>query len=51
MKKKKNSISGFRLDSELKAQAQAQAIKESRTLSSLVTFILKKYLEEQKEAA
>lgn len=50
MQKKKNSISGIRMDSELKAQAVEQAQKESRTLTSLITFILKKYLEEQKAA-
>lgn len=47
---KKNSLSAFRLDADLKRQAQEQAKKESRTLTSLIIFVLKKYLEEQKKA-
>ena len=47
---KKSSLSAFRLDSDLKRQAQEQAKKESRTLTSLIIFVLKKYLEEQKKA-
>ena len=48
---KKNGFSAFRLDADLKRQAQEQAKKESRTLSSLIIFVLKKYLDEQKKAA
>ena len=44
-------VSTLRLDKNLKQRAKEQAKKESRTLTGLITYLLKKHLEEQEKAA
>lgn len=47
---KKDSIIAFRLNSEFKQSLMDQAEKETRSITSLIMFVLKKYLEDQKKA-
>lgn len=44
---KKQEIN-FRVDQQLKNEIKGLAIKNDRSLSSMVTYIIKKYIEENK---